>query len=261
MPHRHFQTKGIATLLLLLLAVGFSGPDLTWAESLSLDETVRQDISLAHTTQKKEVAWENERITLETKIARLTTKKRSEQEKVDALLWANGQKEKEATRLKEEIAKATRLTEGLSPVITEEAARAGDVVNRSLPFLREERSKRLAALEKWLKAPATKQAEKLERLLELLTIETQFGHTSEAWQEEIKINDAPVTAELLKVGRLALYYLTLDEKGCGVFNPKTNAFEALPNNYATHLRKAIALAKRERSAELVSLPIGRIVAP
>lgn len=255
------MAKRAGTLLLLSLAVGFTRPSLTWSETHSLDETVRQDISIAHNTQNREEAWEKERIALEAKVSRLTAKKNKIQGKVDGLLWANEKKEQEAARLKEEIAKATHLTEGLSPVIDAEAQRAGDVVTNSLPFLRDEREKRLAALDEWLKAPSTKQAEKLERLLELLTIETQFGHTSEAWQEEINVDGAPITAQLLKVGRLALFYLSLDDKRCGAFNPKTGAFEALPNNCATRLKKAIALANRERSAELVSLPIGRIVAP
>ncbi|WP_300675445.1 DUF3450 family protein [Desulfoluna sp.] len=255
------KAKQAGTLLLLSLAVGLSGPDLTWSETSSLDETVRQDFSMAHTTQHREEAWDKERIALEAKISRLTSTREKMQETVDGLLWVNGRKEKASAGLREEISKATNLTEGLSPVIAEEAQRAREVVNKSLPFLKKERTQRLAALDQWTQAPATKQAEKLERLLELLTIETQYGHTSEAWQEEIEVDGAPITAELLTVGRLALFYLTLDEKSCGAFNPKTKAFEALPNNSATHLKKAIALARRERSAELVSLPIGRIVVP
>lgn len=259
-PRQHPATQA-GTILLLFLAVGFAGPSLTWSGTIPLDETVRQDISLAHTTQQREGAWEKERLALEAKIARLTAKRQKVRKKVDALLWANGRKEKETARLGEEIEKASRLTEGLSPLIASEARKAATGVSRSLPFLREERAKRLAALDEWVKAPSTKQAEKLERLFELLTIETQFGHTSEAWQEEIEVDGAPITARLLKVGRLALYYLTLDESRCGVFNPKTEAFEALPANCATHLKKAMALAERERSAELVRLPIGRIVVP
>lgn len=259
-PRRH-PAKQAGTILLVSLAVGFAGPSLTWSDTIPLDETVRQDISLAHTTQQREGAWEKERMALEAKIARLTGKRRKIQKKVDALAWSNGRKEKKAARLGEEIEKASRLTEGLSPLIAEEAQRAAEGVTGSLPFLREERRKRLAALSDWIKAPSTKQAEKLERLLELLTVEAQFGHTSEAWQEEIEVDGAPLTARLLKVGRLALYYLTLDETRCGVFNPKTDAFEALPANCAMHLKKAMALAERERSAELVRLPIGRIVVP
>ncbi|VFQ46287.1 DUF3450 domain-containing protein [Desulfoluna butyratoxydans] len=258
---RRRTSKRVGTLLLLSLAVGFTGPGLTWSDSLPLDETVRQDISLAHTTQKREGAWEKERRALETKISRLESTQRSLQEEVDALLWANGRKEKEAARLDGEIAKASHLTEGLSPLIADEAKRATQVVTQSLPFLKNERETRLAALTDWVKAPATKQAEKLERLLELFTIETQFGHTSEAWQEEIEVEGEPITVQLLKVGRLSLYYLTLDEKGCGVFSPEKGAYEPLPANCAPHLKKAIALAQRERSAELVSLPIGRIVTP
>ncbi|VVS94528.1 DUF3450 family protein [Desulfoluna spongiiphila] len=258
---RRRTAKRVGTLLLLSLAVGFTGPGLTWSDSHSLDETVRQDISLAHTTQEREGAWEKERLALETRIARMQGKQRKLQEEVDALLWANGRKEEEAARLDEEIAKASHLTEGLSPLIASETKRAARVVTHSLPFLKSERETRFSALAEWVKAPATKQAEKLERLLELFTIETQFGHTSEAWQEEIEVAGEPITVQLLKVGRLSLYYLTLDEKGCGVFNPKTGAFEPLPANCVTHLKKAVALAQRERSAELVSLPIGRIVAP
>ena len=253
-------TKAIATFL-ITLAVGLTGPAPTWSGTSPLDETVRQDISLAHTTQQREESWDKERTALEAKQSNLAATLERAQQKVDGLLWANGQKQKEAARLKREIAQARRLTDGLSPLIAEGTRQAEAVVRQSLPFLSQERNQRLAALDAWSRAPSTKQAEKLEHLLELFTIETQFGHTSEAWQETIQMETGPVTAELLKVGRLALFYLTLDKKSCGLFNPETKAFEPLPRRCVPRVRKAIALAKRERSAELVCLPIGRIVAP
>ena len=177
----------LTAFLLLFLVAGFIGPHLTWSNPLELDESIRQDISIARSTQKREEAWDKERVALEAKILRLTQQKERLQQKVNALLWTNTRKEKKVAKLKKEIADATELTDGLTPLIRKETDLAAQELLVSLPFLAKERKARLASVTEWINAPVTQQAEKLERLMEFLTIETEFGHTSESWQQEISV--------------------------------------------------------------------------
>ncbi|WP_084144514.1 DUF3450 domain-containing protein [Ferrimonas kyonanensis] len=250
------KRRPLLTLIFSLLVCGHGH-----ADPATLDKTVKNDIAVGHQTQRRESEWDQQRKRLELQLQQLTEQHDTLKKDVDSLLWSNAQKSDTAASLKQDIASASRLTSGLDPVIDEQAQKAAQAVQTSLPFLQQERQQRLQQFNHWLDAPSTEQAEKLERLLELFTIETQFGHTSESWQETIELNGHPLTVQLLKVGRLALYYQTLDEAQCGVFNPKTLSFDPLPSDCVAPIKKAISLANHGRSAELVSLPIGRITLP
>lgn len=257
-PHRKSLSLKI---FLFLLAAGFVGPSLTWSESLPLDETLRQEISIAKKTRKREEAWDKEKSRLEATLAQLQTRRDRLRLKADALIWANNKRAQEVSVLTRNIAAAKELTEKLTPVVNSEFKSIDKVVENGLPFLSQERQERLGKLKEWMGAPSSMQPAKLERLLEFLTIEAEYGHTCEVYQQTIALDGKETTVDILKIGRMALFYLTLDQENCGTYDPMANTFTPLSGHMVSKVKKATALARREQSAELVSLPIGRIELP
>ena len=99
-------------------------------------------------------------------------------------------------------------------------------------------------------------AEKFRRLLEVYQIENEYGKTIEAYRAELKTGDNSTrTVDFLRFGRLGLYYQTLDGRESGIWNSQTQSFERLPPEYHTPIHHGLAIARKERSPELLSIAI------
>ena len=126
------------------------------------------------------------------------------------------------------------------------------------PFLELERTHRLSTVRRELGDPAATPADKLRRVLEALLIETGYGGIMELHQERISVGGEELTCELLNVGRLALFWLTPDEKRGGVWNPATRAYEELDGGELESVRRAAQMASRRRAVGVQKLPLGRV---
>jgi hypothetical protein len=134
-----------------------------------------------------------------------------------------------------------------------EAAVAAD-----LPFLAQERTARLVALKQELVRPEVAGAEKLRRLLEALVIEAEYGGSIEVYEEPITVAGEEVHADILRVGRVSVFWRTADGKRVGEFDRATRAWVELPGKYNRNISTAMEMAARMRPIQIVDLPLGRI---
>ena len=206
--------------------------------------------------QELEDRWAAEREKLLGEIERLEAQKR-------LLLWKKEKMEKYVADLKERIAELKRRTmelkkinQELEPYLDETVKRLREFIKGDLPFLMEERQKRLFALQSGLDSYDAGIAEKLRRVLEALRIEVDYGGQVEVTEEQITLADGPRTVRLFRLGRLALFYRTLDGKEIGRFNPETGQWEKLPSHFSREVERAMEMAARRRAADLLKLPIG-----
>lgn len=93
-----------------------------------------------------------------------------------------------------------------------------------LPFLSAERSRRVAFLEESLSDPALSLGEKYRRVAEALTVEADYGLTSETTTEEIVLDGKTVSASVIRLGRLAMFALTPDQTKAGVYDRTKGEF-------------------------------------
>ena len=159
---------------------------------------------------------------------------------------------------KEEI---LTLRERLEPYLEEVVKRLESFIAEDLPFLPEERQKRLDNLWSSLNNYNVPLSEKLRRVLEEgLLIETQYyGQGIEAIEDEtlnIGGNDTQVT--LFRLGRLLLLYMSIDGTQIGIYNRETRQWEALPDNLTRNVSRILDIAQRRRTAEIVELPLGAL---
>jgi len=136
--------------------------------------------------------------------------------------------------------------------------RLEDVVAEDLPFLPQERQHRLESLRSELARPEVAPAEKLRRLLEALLVEAQYGATVEVTQEKIAIDGQEKFVDMLRLGRLALFWRTPDGDQIGTWDPAREQYVLLPGSYSRTLEHAMEMATRMRPVQLLSLPLGRI---
>ncbi len=127
------------------------------------------------------------------------------------------------------------------------------------PFLTEERSLRLEELKHLMDRADVPVSDKYRRLMEAYQIEAEYGHTIEAYAAELELEGRTLTVEILRFGRVGLYYRSLDETLLGYWDRETAAWQPLDAGYGPALDHAVRVARRQLPPDLVRLPVSHPV--
>jgi hypothetical protein len=240
---------------LLLLLVACAGAQTRDADGLQ--DQVEGNVDAAHRTQQDLDRWSADQEALEVRyrtakanLAYLDERLERRQEKSRALDEAIAELER---RLDESGRLQAVIQDTMSAVLT----RLETAVARDLPFLPEERAARLDGLRRELAEPGTQAGEKLRRLLEALLVEAQYGETVEVAPRTVAIGGEEIHADVLRIGRLALFWKSPDGSRVGTWDPAADAWTELDGGARTSGR-AMEMATRMRPVELIALPLGRI---
>ena len=95
-------------------------------------------------------------------------------------------------------------------------------------------------------------AEKYRRILEAYQVETEYGRTIEAYRDEVTVDDMTRTVDFLRIGRVSLYYLTLDSMEAGIWN---EGWQVLSNEYRQPISQGLKIAKKQLPPDLLVLPV------
>ena len=97
--------------------------------------------------------------------------------------------------------------------------------------------------------------DKYRRIMEAYQIEMQYGRTIDTMTETITTNDAPVTVEVLRIGRLSIFYQTLDGTESGYWDKQEKKWSTLSDDYNRSIAQGIQIAKKQAPPDLIKLPI------
>lgn len=162
---------------------------------------------------------------------------------------------KELTGYQEQLEGIERTQEAVTPQMRRMVEVLGEFIAADLPFLPDERSDRLAQLQDLLPRADVSLAEKYRRILEAYQVESDYGRTLEAWRGELAAEGGSRSVEFLRLGRVMLYYQTLDGHESGWWNPQARSWQRLDNNARRPLHQAIAIARQEQAPTLLDLPV------
>ncbi len=223
----------------------------------AVTDIAQQTVTVQQQTQKAVAAWEKERQEL---LARLQNGKieadllRYRQKKLRRYL---AERRDRIAKLKKGIAEKQVITRELEPFLDQTLERAVDMSQQGLPFLEEERQQRFAGLDATLNSYDASLAEKLRRVLEMLQIEARYGHQVEAYDRVLTLAGKETTVNVLRLGRIGLYYLTLDGREAGWYNPDGKTWEPLPGRFLEPVKDGLRMAMKQRAVDLVRLPVGK----
>jgi hypothetical protein len=127
-------------------------------------------------------------------------------------------------------------------------------VELDLPFLPEERRKRVATLEELMNRANVTISEKYRRVVEAYQIEMEYGRTLEAYEGQIGTGNQARTVQFLRVGRVALMYQTLDQKETGYWDADKKTW-AVDNDYKHAFATNLAVAKKMGAPDLLLVPV------
>ncbi|MBK6901067.1 MAG: DUF3450 domain-containing protein [bacterium] len=233
-------------------------PAAAQAQAPDVRGTVDGTLGIQQQTQVRKDEWAQQAGTLQSRyrtakadVAYLEARRDYQAGQVQAL-------EARIAEFERRLGEAVRLRNGIGDTLSVILDRLETHVARDLPFLPEERAHRLASLKAELARPDVSSAEKLRRLLEALQVEAGYGGTVELNPQEIALDGSPLSVDVLRIGRLSLFWRTPDGKRAGEYDRASASWRELPRKHARAIGEAMDMAARVRPTELIALPLGRI---
>jgi hypothetical protein len=244
----------LAGALVLAAAVGLSRAQ----DAKQLADTVSKTVDTHQQTQKQQQAWAEEKSDLgaryrsaKAQVEYLDKKMAFEQKEVDEL-------DKGIAELERRMVESVRLNESLQDSLNAVVGHLEAWVSRDVPFLLEERQTRLASVREAIARPDVTPAEKLRRVLEALQVEANYGNLAEVSQEKIVVGGGEVHADVIRVGRVSIFWRSPDGKRVGEYDRASKAWVELDSKHVQEINELREMVMRLRSTKVVSLPLGRI---
>ncbi len=127
-------------------------------------------------------------------------------------------------------------------------------VNLDIPFLLDERTKRVANLKGILERSDVSVAEKFRKVMEAYQIENEFGWTSEYFTQSLTIDGVTRSFNMLRIGRVGLYFQSDDAKVTGRWDNKERQW-VMDDSARNEIRKGLRMARQLIAPELISIPV------
>ena len=123
-----------------------------------------------------------------------------------------------------------------------------------LPFLMEERTKRISDLKGIMERSDVSVAEKFRKVMEAYQIENDYGTSSEFYTESLTIDGATRSFNVLRIGRLGLYFQSDDTKITGRWDDASRQW-VIDDSARNEVRKGLRMARQLIAPELINIPV------
>jgi len=227
-------------------------------EAKSLSDTVAKTVETQQQTQKKQEAWAEEKNDLgaryraaKAQVDYLEKTKAFEQNEVSEL-------DKGIAELNRRMVESAKLKDNLEDSLNVVVSHLDNYIKQDIPFLMDERQVRIASVRDAIAKPEVTGAEKLRRVLEALQVEANYGNTVDVSQERIKVGNDEVSADVIRIGRVSVYWRSPDGKRVGEFDRGSKQWVELDHKYAETIGDVREMVLRLRSTKVITLPLGRI---
>ena len=251
-----FSSRQITTAMLAALVIAVAGG--VFAQSVTVDQVLEADKRRLQLAQESQ-----ERVNQVVEGARsLTDQYRAINKEIDGLkvynrlmtAQTNGQ-----TATLEDISLSMDQVDVINRQIFPLMERMIDGIEQSIaldiPFLMEERTARVEPLKDTMERSDVSVAEKFRKVMEAYQIENDYGSSNEYYTQSLSIGGTVREYNMLRIGRIGLYFQSDDTSVTGWYNAETGEFEELGNEHRNEVRKGIRVARQLIAPELILLPV------
>jgi len=158
----------------------------------------------------------------------------------------------EIVKIDQQIRDIEFTEQGILPLMSQMLDSLEQFNQLDLPFLKKERDTRLVNLRQLMVRADITISEKYRRVLEAFQIEVEYGRTLETYREKA---DDKIIYDYLRIGRTALYRLTLSADTAWAWNKSSAAWVVLDSSLLRDVRKAQDVARQTAAPELLTLPL------
>ena len=157
--------------------------------------------------------------------------------------------------LREQIVQARLTRQRIVPLMRSMADSLEKFVVLDLPFHQSERVAAVLDLKQRLRQPEISASAKFRILLEAFQLEQDYGGNIESWRGPLQLGNEELSVEYLRVGRVALYYQSLDGSASGYWDRDQQAWVPLDERYNRGLAQALRVAQNITAPQLLNLPM------
>lgn len=161
----------------------------------------------------------------------------------------------EITSFEDQLERVDEITAQMIPMMVDMIADLKAFVEADLPFKSELRQKRLEDLDAAMENPSIPAPEAYRLIIEAYQAEMEYGRTIDTWEQAIDIDGNEVNVDMFQYGRLALVYLTQDQKRAARWDRDLKDWVDLPASYNADIRQAIRIAEDKAQPEILPAPI------
>jgi len=123
-----------------------------------------------------------------------------------------------------------------------------------VPFLMEERVKRVDTLKTTMERSDVSVAEKFRKVMEAYQIENEYGTSSETYTQSLTLDGITRSYNILRIGRIGLYFQSDDAKITGRWDNVDRQW-VMDDSARSEIRKGIRIAKQLIAPELIVIPV------
>lgn len=159
--------------------------------------------------------------------------------------------ESEKVILKSDIEKIEHTHKNIIPLMQKMIDNLEKFIEIDAPFLLKERTSRVKRLKVNIKRADLSVSDKYRQILEAYIIENDYAKTIESYKDTLNGK----VVEFLRVGRVGLYYQTLDFTTSGMWDAKAQEFIEVDDSYNKKILNAIKISKKQLTPDLLMLPM------
>ena len=161
----------------------------------------------------------------------------------------------EIKSIEEQIESLDDINIDILPLLKRMVESLSKFVSIDIPFLIDERKKRVDDLDQLITRADVTTAEKFRKIFETYQLEADFGRTIESYNGYIEIDNDSKAVEYFRLGRLGLFYRTLDGKETGFWDNTQKKWEHKGSSLDNDIKLALDIANRQSPPNFISLPL------
>ena len=236
-----------------------------FSQSITEDENIVKDtIGISTASIEKSGLTQEQIVKLDEQTRILLAEYQSTSKEYDSLKLYNDQVQKiinsqidEIESILIKIDELDKTNQRIVPFMLRMIDGLENFIQLDLPFLLDERRDRLGNLKVTMDRGDISTSEKFRLIIEAYKTELEYGRTIEAYRDNILIDDIETSADFLRVGRVALTYLTVDGSKGGYWDTNTKSWEKASSSIKRSTADALKVASKQAPPALIKIPVYR----
>ena len=236
-------------LVYMLVLVSMS---ITASDMESVLEVGRENQQLSATSQEKIDATER-------KTDKIINEWKAVAKQVEGLKLYNAQKRIQIQaqldlmdQLDEQLVQVVVMQRQIPPLAQRMLESLESFISLDTPFRVEERQNRVDLVRASLAKPKVTASEQVRQVLEAYNIEAEYGRKIDTYEDTLADG---TLVNILVIGRVGMFYQTMDEQSSGRWNNETGSWDDLPGSYRKPIRNGIRMAKKLAPTDMLMMPV------
>lgn len=163
-----------------------------------------------------------------------------------------------AEQQQSELESIALTAQQIEPLMQQMQQSLESLIAADLPFMVDQRLAKAKAIREIIADPEVSLAIKFQKLVAGFVEEDGYGRDVQAYRATLRIEGVEREVNMIRLGRVALYYLSLDQAHAAFYNVRAKRWVDLPAQMNSHLARAIDVAKEQGVPQLLTLQLPQI---